>query len=131
MDWISCGNIFSEVISEGSKKHIRFRSELSASVGEFSQKVNMVPHDRRSGFWKQSSGVVQKWVQEELIHMGYVDQRFKCKKFGSELDMEFLTQDLTTGLPIETIGKDTCEVVLQAFLIALKDLPDNSNNQEI
>ena len=126
MDWTSCHIILESIIEEGSKKHVRFCSPLTGDVGEFFQKVRVVPQDRRSGFWKPSCGTIQKWAQEELICLGYVDQRFKFKRYGSELDVEFLVQDLTTGSPIETIGKDICEAVLQAFLIALKDLPENS-----
>ena len=82
----------------------------------------MVPEERRSNYWNQQGGIIQKWAQEELFGMGYADQRFKYKRNGTSTEVEFTIQDLTAGSPIESIGKDTVEVVLQAFLIALKDL---------
>ncbi|MBU1024161.1 hypothetical protein KKB99_07760, partial [bacterium] len=66
-------------------------------------------------------GTLQKWAQEELFYMGYTDQRFKYSRNGHKPEIEFKTQNLTSGSPIETLGEDTVEVVLQAFYIALKD----------
>jgi len=122
MDWLSCNNIFMSVIQEGQRRQVRFASPLSRVIGEFAQNLNSVPQDRRSAFWAQYCGNVQKWAHEELSGLGYADQRFKFKRNTHNSEVEFLAQDLSNGTPIETLGHDTVEAVLQALYIALRDM---------
>ena len=122
MDWISCQNIFEAISKECQSKKLRFTSPLSTAVGDFYRQISSFPEERRGAFWRQGGGLVQKWVQEELYAMGYVDQRFKFKRMKNQTELEFMAQNLTSGTPIESFGQDTVEVVLQAFYIALKDV---------
>jgi hypothetical protein len=121
MDWVSCQNIFNSISQESQQKQIRFASPCTQAVGDFFRQVSYVPEDRKALYWKNQGGIVQKWAQDELFGLGYTDQRFKFKKNGSYTDVEFTVQNLTSGTPIETLGKDSVEAVLQAFYIALKD----------
>ena len=122
MDWVSCQNIFVSISKECQTKKVRFTSPLSTAVGDFYRQVSSFPDERRGAFWRQSGGLVQKWAQEELFALGYVDQRFKFKRVKSQTEIEFMAQNLTSGAPIEAYGQDTVEAVLQAFYVALKDI---------
>jgi len=122
MNWISCHNIFLSLTQEGAKRQVRFASPLTKAVGEFARNVNAVPEDRRFGFWNLNGGLIQKWAQEELFNIGYSDQRFKFKKLTHGVEVEFMTQNLTSGTPLETMGQDTVESVLQALHIAIMDM---------
>lgn len=121
MDWISCQNVFNSISQESKQQQIKFTSPLTPAIGDFYRQLSVLPNERRSDYWIHHGGTVQKWAQEELFRMGYTDQRFKFKKNGTLVDIEFLAQNLTSGSPIETLGRDTIEVVLQAFYIAIKD----------
>jgi hypothetical protein len=121
MDWLSCNNIFTSIIQEGQKRQVRFSTPLTRAVGEFAQNIKAVPEGRRSSFWTQYGGMVQKWAHEELFCFGYADQRFKFKKQTQNSGVEFMAQNLSSGTPIETIGQDTVEAVLQALYIAILD----------
>lgn len=122
MDWLNCNNIFASIIQEGQKRQIRFQSPLTKSIGEFAQNISCVPQERRSAFWAQYCGNVQKWAHEELLNLGYADQRFKFRRQSHNTEVEFTAQNLSSGVPIETIGHDTVEAVLQALYIAIRDL---------
>lgn len=121
MDWMSCQNIFNSITKDSQKKQIRFKSPSTNSVGEFFRNIKTVPEERRAGFWVAQGGIILKWAQEELFMMGFADQRFKYKKNGASLEVEYIIQDLTSGTPIETVGQDTVEATLQALYIAIKD----------
>ena len=121
MDWISCQNVFNSITQESQQQQMKFTSPLTPAISDFYRQLSVLPDDRRSGYWIHNGGTVQKWSQEELFRMGYTDQRFKFKKNGTHVEVEFIAQNLTSGSPIETLGQDTIEVVLQAFYIAIKD----------
>lgn len=121
MDWLSCQNVFNSISQECKQQQIKFTSPLTPAIGDFFRQLSAVPEDRRSGFWIHSGGTVQKWAQEELFRLGYTDQRFNFKKNGTYVEVEFMAQNLTSGTPIETLGQDTIEAVLQTFYLALKD----------
>ena len=121
MDWLSCQNVFNSISKESQEQKIQFISQLTPAIGDFFRQIAVLPDDRRGGYWLHNGGTVQKWAQEELFRMGYSDQRFKIRKTGTQMEVEFFTQNLTSGIPIETLGQDTIEAVLQAFYLALKD----------
>ena len=121
MNWMNCQSIFNNISEESKNQQYKFKSPMSSIVGEFYRQIMAVPEDRRELIWNHSGGSLQKWAQEELFIMGYADQRFKYSRNGQTTEIEFMTQNLMAGSPIETLGEDTLEVVLQAFYIALKD----------
>ena len=121
MDWLSCQNVFNSISQESQQQQIKFSSPLTPAVGDFFRQLSALPDNRRSIYWIHNGGTVQKWAQEELFRLGYTDQRFKFKKTGTHVEVGFMAQNLTQGIPLETLGKDTIEAVLQAFYLALKD----------
>ncbi len=121
MDWLKCQNVFNSISQESQQQQIQFTSLLTPAIGDFFRQLSVIPDGRRSDFWIHNGGTIQKWAQEELFRMGYNDQRFKFKKSGTLIEVEFMAQNLTIGTPIETLGQDTIEAVLQTFYLALKD----------